>query len=147
MGHVGLTPQSVHAFGGFKVQGRGEAAAEKVLEDARALAEAGAFAIVLEAIPPDLAALVTAELPIPTIGIGAGRSCDGQVLVCTDLLGMSRGHSPKFAKHFTELGDAIVQAMKSYVGEVEAGTFPGPEHTYKPNGAVAEEPPRPELRH
>ncbi len=147
MGHVGLTPQSVHAFGGFKVQGRGEAAAEKVLEDARALADAGAFAIVLEAIPPDLAALVTAELAIPTIGIGAGRSCDGQVLVCTDLLGMSRGHSPKFAKHFAELGDAVVQAMKSYVGEVEAGTFPGPEHTYKPNGVAAQELPRPELRH
>jgi 3-methyl-2-oxobutanoate hydroxymethyltransferase len=147
MGHVGLTPQSVHAFGGFKVQGRGEAAAEKVLEDARALADAGAFAIVLEAIPPDLAALVTAELAIPTIGIGAGRSCDGQVLVCTDLLGMSRGHSPKFAKHFAELGDAVVQAMKSYVGEVEAGTFPGPEHTYKPNGVAPEEPPRAELRH
>ena len=135
MGHIGLTPQSVHAFGGFKVQGRGEAAAEKVLDDARALAEAGVFAIVLEAIPPDLATLVTAELGIPTIGIGAGAGCDGQVLVCTDLLGMSRGHSPKFAKHFAELGDAIVGAMKSYVSEVEAGTFPGPEHSYKANGA------------
>ena len=135
MGHIGLTPQSVHAFGGFKVQGRGEAAAEKLLADAQALAEAGAFAIVLEAIPPDLAARVTAELAIPTIGIGAGRGCDGQVLVCTDLLGMSRGHSPKFAKHFVELGDAIVEAVKTYVGEVEGGTFPGPEHTYKPNAA------------
>ncbi len=145
MGHVGLTPQSVHVFGGFKVQGRGEAAAEKVLDDARALVDAGVFAIVLEAIPPDLAARVTAEVPVPTIGIGAGTSCDGQVLVCTDLLGMSRGHSPKFAKHFAELGDAIVEAMRSYVGEVEAGSFPGPEHAYKPN-AIAELPPS-ELRH
>ncbi len=147
MGHVGLTPQSVHAFGGFKVQGRG-AGAEKVLEDARALAEAGAYAIVLEAIPPDLAAQVTSELLVPTIGIGAGRGCDGQVLVCTDLLGMSRGHSPRFAKHFAELGDAIVDAMKGYVREVEAGTFPGPEHTYKPNGlADAADAPAIELRH
>ena len=134
MGHVGLTPQSVHAFGGFKVQGRGEDGAEKVLQDARALEEAGAYAVVLEAIPPDLAARVTAELGIPTIGIGAGRSCDGQVLVCTDLLGMTRGRSPRFAKHFAELGDAIVGAVKSYVSEVEAGTFPGPEHAYKANG-------------
>ena len=149
MGHVGLTPQSVHAFGGFKVEGRGVDGAEKVLEDARALAEAGVFAIVLEAIPPDLAARVTAELMIPTIGIGAGRACDGQVLVCTDLLGMSRGHSPKFAKHFAELGDAIVGAVKSYVSEVEAGTFPGPEHTYKPNAITpaADEAPPSELRH
>jgi 3-methyl-2-oxobutanoate hydroxymethyltransferase len=153
MGHVGLTPQSVHAFGGFKVQGRGDLAARKVLEDARALEQAGAFAIVLEAIPPDLAAQVTAELSIPTIGIGAGASCDGQVLVCTDLLGMTRGHSPKFAKHFAELGDAIVGAVKSYVGEVEAGTFPGPEHAYKANGhavlqvAPVEEPPSVDMRH
>jgi 3-methyl-2-oxobutanoate hydroxymethyltransferase len=148
MGHVGLTPQSVHAFGGFKVQGRGDAGAEKVLDDARALVDAGVFAIVLEAIPPDLAARVTAELPVPTIGIGAGKGCDGQVLVCTDLLGMSRGHSPKFAKHFAELGDAVVDAVRSYVSEVEAGTFPGPEHSYKPNGpAPADEVPPSELRH
>ena len=153
MGHVGLTPQSVHAFGGFKVQGRGDQGAEKVLEDARALAEAGAYAIVLEAIPPDLAARVTAEIDVPTIGIGAGPSCDGQILVCTDLLGMSRGHSPKFAKHFAELGDAVVGAVRSYIGEVEGGTFPGPEHSYKPNGPrvtqperVEEVPPAP-LRH
>ncbi len=133
MGHVGLTPQSVHVLGGFKVQGRGERAAEKVLEDARALAEAGAYAVVLEAIPPDLASRVTLELDIPTIGIGAGRACDGQVLVCTDLLGMTREHAPKFAKHFGEVGDTIVAAVKAYVSEVEAGTFPGPEHAYKPN--------------
>jgi len=154
MGHIGLTPQSVHAFGGFKVQGKGDEAADKVLADAHALAEAGAYSIVLEAIPPDLAARVTAELGIPTIGIGAGRACDGQVLVCTDLLGMSRGHSPKFAKRFVELGDAIVGAMKAYVSEVEAGTFPGPEHAYKANNARvpvgvdrAEDAPPTELRH
>ncbi len=135
MGHIGLTPQSVHAFGGFKVQGRGDEAAEKLVRDAVALERAGAFSIVLEAIPPDLAARVTAEISIPTIGIGAGAACDGQVLVCTDLLGMLRGHSPKFAKRFAEVGDAIVGAMRSYVDEVQAHAFPGPEHAYKPNHA------------
>jgi 3-methyl-2-oxobutanoate hydroxymethyltransferase len=135
MGHIGLTPQSVHAFGGFKVQGRGDEAAEKLIRDAVALERAGAFSIVLEAIPPDLAARVTAELSVPTIGIGAGAACDGQVLVCTDLLGMLRGHSPKFAKRFAEVGDAIVDAMRSYVSEVQAHAFPGPEHSYKPNHA------------
>jgi 3-methyl-2-oxobutanoate hydroxymethyltransferase len=138
MGHIGLTPQSVHAFGGFKVQGRGDEAAEKLLRDAIALERAGAFSIVLEAIPPDLAARVTAEISIPTIGIGAGAACDGQVLVCTDLLGMLRGHSPKFAKRFAEVGDAIVGAMRSYVEEVQAHTFPGPEHAYKPNHAATD---------
>jgi 3-methyl-2-oxobutanoate hydroxymethyltransferase len=137
MGHVGLTPQSVHALGGFKVQGRGHDAAEKLLHDARALEQAGCFAVVLEAIPPDLAAEVTSAISVPTIGIGAGNACDGQVLVCTDLLGMSRGHNPKFAKHFAELGDAIVGAMKSYVSEVQSGAFPAPEHTYKANRAPA----------
>ena len=136
VGHVGLTPQSVHALGGFKVQGRGEGAAEKLLRDARALEEAGAFALVLEAIPPDLAALVTSEISIPTIGIGAGAGCDGQVLVCTDLLGLVRGHMPKFAKRFAELGDAAVDAFETYVRDVRAGTFPAAEHTYKPNGVA-----------
>jgi 3-methyl-2-oxobutanoate hydroxymethyltransferase len=133
MGHVGLTPQSVHAFGGFKVQGRGEEAALRILESARALEDAGAYAVVLEAIPPDVAARVTAELDIPTIGIGAGHECDGQVLVCTDLLGMGRGASPRFAKRFANLADAAVTAVQAYVAEVQAGTFPGPEHAYKPN--------------
>ena len=133
MGHDGLTPQSVHALGGFKVQGRGDEAAEKVLTDARALERAGAFAIVLEAVPPDVAARVTAAVGVPTIGIGAGAACDGQVLVCTDLLGMMRGHTPKFAKRYAELGDAIVGAVRSYVDEVQSGAFPGPEHQYKPN--------------
>jgi 3-methyl-2-oxobutanoate hydroxymethyltransferase len=133
MGHVGLTPQSVHAFGGFKMQGRGEEAARRILESARALEEAGAYAIVLEAIPPDLAARVTSELQIPTVGIGAGRECDGQVLVCTDLLGMGREPSPRFAKRFADLADAAVTAVQAYVAEVQAGVFPGPEHAYKPN--------------
>lgn len=139
MGHVGLTPQSVHALGGFKVQGRGDDAAEKILADALAIERAGAFAIVLEAVPPDVAARVSSTLRVPTIGIGAGAACDGQVLVCTDLLGMLRGHSPKFAKRYAELGDAIVGAVRSYVDEVQAGTFPGPEHQYKPNHAAGRE--------
>jgi 3-methyl-2-oxobutanoate hydroxymethyltransferase len=142
VGHVGLTPQSVHAFGGFKVQGRGDDGAEKVIEDARALEQAGAFCVVLEAIPPDLAARVTEEIGIPTIGIGAGASCDGQVLVCTDLLGMLRGHSPKFAKRYAQLGDAIVGAVREYVGEVQTRAFPTAAHAYKPNGAQ----PAPEKR-
>jgi 3-methyl-2-oxobutanoate hydroxymethyltransferase len=135
MGHVGLMPQSVHALGGFKLQGRGEDAAARVVADAKAIEEAGAYAIVLEAIPPDVAAQVTAAVAVPTIGIGAGPTCDGQVLVCTDLLGMVRGHMPKFAKRYAELGDAIVDAVKRYVDEVQTGAFPAPEHTFKPNRA------------
>jgi 3-methyl-2-oxobutanoate hydroxymethyltransferase len=138
MGHVGLTPQSVHALGGFKVQGRGDGAAAKVVADARALEEAGVYAIVLEAVPPDVAREVTAAVGVPTIGIGAGAGCDGQVLVCTDLLGMTPGHTPKFAKRYAELGDAVVGAVKRYVAEVQAGTFPATEHTYKPNHAPAD---------
>jgi 3-methyl-2-oxobutanoate hydroxymethyltransferase len=133
MGHVGLQPQSVHALGGFKMQGRGIDAAAKIVADARALEEAGAYAIVLEAIPPDVARQVTAAVGVPTIGIGAGPGCDGQVLVCTDLLGMSRGHAPKFAKRFAELGDAIVNAAAEYVAEVHSGAFPSAEHSFKPN--------------
>jgi 3-methyl-2-oxobutanoate hydroxymethyltransferase len=134
MGHLGLTPQSVHAMGGFKVQGKSEEAAERVLEGARALEEAGAYAIVLEAIPPDLAAAVTASVSVPTIGIGAGPSCDGQVLVCYDLLGMYPELQPKFAKRFAEVGTEIVAATRSYVDEVQARRFPAPEHTFKPSG-------------
>jgi 3-methyl-2-oxobutanoate hydroxymethyltransferase len=136
MGHVGLMPQSVHALGGFKVQGRGHDAEAKVLADAKAIEEAGAYALVLEAIPPDLAAKVTASVGIPTIGIGAGPQCDGQVLVCTDLLGMTRGHAPRFAKAYAQLGDAIVAATRRYVDEVQRGAFPAEEHSYKPNGVV-----------
>jgi len=132
VGHVGLTPQSVHALGGFKVQGRG-AGAEKVVEDALALEQAGAFCIVLEAIPPDVAARITEVVSIPTIGIGAGNACDGQVLVSTDLLGLSRGHVPKFAKQFADLGQQAVDAIGEYVREVRSGAFPASAHTYKPN--------------
>jgi 3-methyl-2-oxobutanoate hydroxymethyltransferase len=138
MGHVGLTPQSVHALGGFKVQGRGDGAAAKVVADAQALEEAGVYAIVLEAVPPDLAREVTSAVGVPTIGIGAGAGCDGQVLVCTDLLGMTPGHTPKFAKRYAELGEAVVGAVQRYVAEVQAGTFPAPEHAYKPNHSPAE---------
>jgi 3-methyl-2-oxobutanoate hydroxymethyltransferase len=144
VGHVGLLPQSVHALGGFKVQGRGDSAAQ-IVRDALAVEDAGAFCVVLEAIPPDLAAEITAALSVPTIGIGAGGACDGQVLVCTDLLGMSRGHAPKFAKRFAELGDAIAGAVREYVRDVRSGEFPGREHAYKPNGP--EEPTEPLLRH
>jgi 3-methyl-2-oxobutanoate hydroxymethyltransferase len=134
MGHVGLTPQSVHAMGGFKVQGKGDDA-DRVINDARALEEAGAYAIVLEAIPPDLAEEVTAAVSVPTIGIGAGAGCDGQVLVCYDLLGMYRDLKPKFAKRFAEAGDLIVGAVRAYVGEVQQRSFPGPEHSFKPNNS------------
>lgn len=143
MGHVGLTPQSVHAMGGFKVQGKGEENAERVINDARALEEAGAYSIVLEAIPPDLAEEITAAVSVPTIGIGAGPRCDGQVLVCYDLLGMYRDLQPKFAKRFAEVGQQIVDATQAYVMEVQGRSFPGPEHSFKPNGIVRR--PRPQL--
>ncbi|MCA9624185.1 MAG: 3-methyl-2-oxobutanoate hydroxymethyltransferase [Myxococcales bacterium] len=133
MGHVGLTPQSVHALGGFKVQGKDEDGAERLVADAIALEEAGAYAIVLEAMPPDVAARVTEALRVPTIGIGAGAECDGQVLVCYDLLGMSSGHRPKFAKAFAPVGDAIREAARAYVTEVQARAFPGAEHSYAPS--------------
>ncbi len=143
MGHVGLTPQSVHAMGGFKVQGKGEEAAERLIADARAIDEAGAYAIVLEAIPPDLAELVTKLVSAPTIGIGAGPGCDGQVLVCYDLLGMFRDFQPKFAKRFAEVGAQIVGATRAYVDEVQGRSFPGPEHSFKPNGLLPRLTPKP----
>lgn len=130
MGHVGLTPQSVHAMGGFKVQGRDRAGAERVAAGAQAVAEAGAFAIVLEGIPADLAGRITEALPVPTIGIGAGAACDGQVLVVHDLLGLTRGRTPKFVKRYAELGDQVVSAARRYAAEVEAGVFPDAEHSY-----------------
>jgi 3-methyl-2-oxobutanoate hydroxymethyltransferase len=132
MAHVGLTPQSVHAFGGFRVQGKSDDAAKQILDGARALEEAGAYAIVLEAIPPDLAARITAELTIPTIGIGAGAGCDGQVLVCTDMLGISRQAGPKFVKRYAEVGALIVEAARSYVNEVAARSFPDEAHSPRP---------------
>jgi 3-methyl-2-oxobutanoate hydroxymethyltransferase len=130
MAHLGLTPQSVNQFGGFKVQGRGDEAAEQLLADAIALAEAGAFAIVLECIPADLAARVTAAVPVPTIGIGAGPSCDAQVLVWHDLLGLTSGRLPRFVKQYVDLRSEVAGAVKAFVSEVADGEYPGPEHTY-----------------
>ncbi|HEX6278042.1 MAG TPA: 3-methyl-2-oxobutanoate hydroxymethyltransferase [Polyangiaceae bacterium] len=130
MGHVGLLPQSVHAMGGFKVQGSGEADAERVLADARAVEAAGAYAVVLEGIPAELARRITEALRIPTIGIGAGPHCDGQVLVCYDLLGMYRDMKPKFVKHFGEVGQGIVDATRAYVDEVKSGAFPTAAHSF-----------------
>jgi 3-methyl-2-oxobutanoate hydroxymethyltransferase len=137
MGHVGLTPQSVHAMGGFRVQGKTADAAARILDDARALEQAGAYAVVLEGIPADLAARITAAIDVPTIGIGAGASCDGQVLVCYDMLGMFREVRPKFVKRYGEFGDDVVRAVRAFGDEVRAGQFPGPEHTF---GAVAPPP-------
>ncbi len=130
VGHVGLTPQSVHAMGGFRVQGRTPDDADRVLEDALAVEEAGAFMVVLEAIPAPLAAEITARLTIPTIGIGAGVACDGQVLVCNDLLGLDLSFEPRFVKRFARLEETIVGAMEAYAAEVRARTFPGPEHAF-----------------
>ena len=129
--HLGLTPQSINAFGGFKVQGKTEAAARKLLEDAKAVEEAGAFAVVLECVPSKLAELVTKELSIPTIGIGAGNVCDGQVLVYQDMLGMFQDYVPKFVKHFANAGEMMVQAFKDYDQEVKAGTYPTEAHGFK----------------
>jgi 3-methyl-2-oxobutanoate hydroxymethyltransferase len=137
VGHVGLTPQSYHALGGFKVQGKSQAAARRIVEDALALEEAGAFAVVLEAIPPNVAEQVTRALTVPTIGIGAGAQCDGQVLVCYDLLGMSLGHRPKFAKAFAELGEAVQSATRQFMTEVKSRSFPAAEHGYAPSDAGA----------
>jgi 3-methyl-2-oxobutanoate hydroxymethyltransferase len=139
VGHIGLTPQSVHALGGFRVQGRGDSAAYKLLDDAKILQDAGVFCLVLEAIPPDVAAEITAMLAIPTIGIGAGPDCDGQVLVCTDLLGMSQGHRPKFVRKFAELGDAAIAGFNAFAQEVQQGTFPAAAETYKPNRDARDE--------
>ncbi len=132
VGHVGLTPQSVHAFGGFKVQGRDAANAARILADARAVADAGAFCVVLELVPADLAARITAELPIPTIGIGAGASCDGQVLVMHDLLGFDARFEPRFVKRYASLEGPIVEALRSYVDEVRGRAFPTDAHTVRP---------------
>jgi 3-methyl-2-oxobutanoate hydroxymethyltransferase len=130
MGHVGLTPQSLHALGGFRVQGKGEDAASKVLEDAKAIDQAGAYAIVLEAMPADLARRITETVTAPTIGIGAGPHCDGQVLVCYDFLGMFRDVEPKFVKRYEELGDVIVKATERYVADVQNGVFPEAKHSF-----------------
>lgn len=131
IGHLGLTPQSVNAFGGFKVQGRDEENAKRILNDALLLQEAGVFAITLEGIPADLAKTISEKLTIPTIGIGAGKDCDGQVLVINDMLGMFNDFVPKFVKQYADLNTIISDAVKSYINEVQTGDFPGEEHTYK----------------
>lgn len=130
IGHLGMTPQSVNVFGGFRVQGRGAEAAEKLIEDARALQEAGAFAVVLEMVPAGVARRVTEALAIPTIGIGAGPDCDGQVLVLQDMLGMYDDLKPRFVKQYANLGEAIHKAVGAYIEEVKTGKFPSEEHTY-----------------
>lgn len=136
--HVGLTPQSINAFGGFRVQGKSEEAARKVLEGARAVEEAGAFAVVLEGIPRKLGDLITKELRIPTIGIGAGSGCDGQVLVYQDLLGMFSDFTPKFVKRYANVGDVMKSAFRAYIDEVGSGAFPSEEHEYKMDDEVIE---------
>jgi 3-methyl-2-oxobutanoate hydroxymethyltransferase len=130
MGHVGLTPQSATALGGFKTQGRTAEAALRLLADARELEAAGCFAVVLEAVPAPVAERITQELTVPTIGIGAGPACDGQVLVYHDLLGLTEGHLPRFVKRYASLSREIRDALEAYAAEVRAGTFPGEEHTY-----------------
>lgn len=128
--HIGMTPQSVNVFGGFKVQGKGEANAERVLKDALDVQEAGAFMVVLECVPPKLAELITKKVDMITIGIGASVACDGQVLVWQDMAGISQNIKPKFAKHFGEIGQAMLDAFTSYSEEVKNASFPAAEHTY-----------------
>ena len=130
VGHLGLTPQSVHKFGGFRVQGKGEEAADQLVEDARALEDAGVYALVLEMVPAELAARVTEAIDIPTIGIGAGRQTDGQVLVIYDLLGLDTSFTPKFLKRFAEMEERAIEALSEYREEVRAREFPGDEHSF-----------------
>lgn len=136
--HLGLTPQSINAFGGFKVQGKTAEAAQKLLDNARAVEKAGAFALVLECVPYKLAEIITRELKIPTIGIGAGAGCDGQVLVYQDLLGMFSDFTPKFVKKYADLGSIMKEAFKSYIEDINNGDFPKQEHTYGIDDEVIE---------
>ena len=136
--HIGLTPQGINALGGFKVQGKTADSARKLLEDAHAVEEAGAFAVVLEASPAELAERVSAELTIPTIGIGAGAGCDGQVLVNQDMLGMFHDFTPKFVRRFAEVGDVMLEAYRAYDAAVKDGSFPAAEHTYAAPAGVLE---------
>lgn len=133
--HIGLTPQSVNAFGGFKVQGKSEEAARQLIEDAKAVEEAGASMVVLECVPAKLAEIITNTIQIPTIGIGSGAGCDGQVLVYQDMLGMFSDFKPKFVKQFANVGEVMKQAFADYAREVKEGTFPAQEHTF----AISEE--------
>ncbi|MEO8744303.1 MAG: 3-methyl-2-oxobutanoate hydroxymethyltransferase [Candidatus Dormiibacterota bacterium] len=136
MGHLGLTPQFVHQMGGFKVQGKSHAQAARILADAKELEQAGAFSLVLEGVPAELAARVTQALRIPTIGIGAGAGTDGQVLVYHDMLGLTTGKAPKFVKRYANLADEVAAAAQRFAREVASGEFPGPEHVYSANGAA-----------
>lgn len=138
MAHLGLTPQSINAFGGFKVQGKNEAAARKLIDDAKAVEEAGAFALVLECVPAKLAKIISEQLIIPTIGIGAGAGCDGQILVYQDMLGMFSDYTPKFVKRFAEVGSVMKEAFANYIKEVQAETYPAEEHTFKIDDGVLE---------
>ncbi len=138
MGHLGLTPQSINALGGHRVQGKTQQAAQKLLDDARALQEAGAFAVVLECVPEKLAEKVTKELEIPTIGIGAGAGCDGQVLVYQDMLGMFSDFTPKFVKKFANVGQVMKEAFKNYIDEMQQGSFPSQEHCYSIDDDIIE---------
>ncbi len=138
MAHLGLTPQSVNAFGGFKVQGKDEEAARSLIEQAKAVEAAGAFAVVLECIPAKLADLITKSISIPTIGIGAGNGCDGQVLVYQDMLGLYSDFTPKFVKRYAEIGPQMQTAIEGYISEVKSGAFPAAEHTFALSDAVIE---------
>lgn len=136
--HLGLTPQSINAFGGFKIQGKSQETAQKLIDDALRVQEAGAFAVVLEGIPSKLAKVITEKLDIPTIGIGAGADCDGQVLVYQDMLAMFSDFKPKFVKHFANIGEVMTSAFKEYSKEVKDGTFPSDEHCYKIDDNIIE---------
>jgi 3-methyl-2-oxobutanoate hydroxymethyltransferase len=136
MGHLGLTPQFVHQMGGFKVQGKSESQAARILADARALEEAGAFSLVLEGVPSALAGRITKELRIPTIGIGAGPLTDGQVLVFHDVFGLTTGKAPKFVKRYANVAEEISNAAHRFADDVRTGAFPGPEHEYSANGSA-----------
>ena len=138
MAHIGLTPQSINAFGGNKVQGKNEARAKELLEDAKKVQEAGAYAIVLECVPKPLAALISKELRIPTIGIGAGDGCDGQILVYQDMLGLFSDYTPKFVQHFANLGGEMQAAFHAYDEAVTNGTFPDDAHAFKMDDSVLE---------
>jgi 3-methyl-2-oxobutanoate hydroxymethyltransferase len=138
MAHLGLTPQSVNAFGGFKVQGKDEEAARSLIEQAKAVEAAGAFAVVLECIPAKLAELITKSISIPTIGIGAGNGCDGQVLVYQDMLGLYSDFTPKFVKRYAEIGPQMQTAIEDYITEVKSGAFPAAEHTFALSDSVIE---------
>jgi len=138
MGHIGLTPQSFHAFGGFRVQGKTLEAAEQLFRDARAVEAAGAFSIVLESIPRELAAQITRQLHIPTIGIGAGPDCDGQILVLHDLIGLGGEHTPKFARQYLNVVDSISRAVNEYAGDVRTGHFPADDESYHLSPEVRE---------